>query len=75
MLNSFHFYLSNRPTREWFNRLVHESITTEKLLQLNSFQMIVVYSRSDKNNVERRLIQGPCVFMPEPNEWLEIVSI
>lgn len=32
--------------------------------------MIIVYSRSDKLEVDRRLIQGPCIFMPQPNEWL-----
>jgi hypothetical protein len=59
-----------RPVREWLNRLEHETIKVEKLLQLKSSQMIIVYSKDNKSNsVERRLIQGPCIFMPQPNEW------
>jgi hypothetical protein len=70
----FFFYFTHmvefRPVREWLNRLEHETIKVEKLLQLKSSQMIVVYSKDNKSNsVERRLIQGPCVFMPQPNEW------
>ena len=59
------------PAREYLNRLEHESIQVEKLLQLKSSQLIVVYSRNSNNNsVERRLIPGPTVFMLQPNEWL-----
>jgi hypothetical protein len=63
------------PTQEWFNRLVHEKITTCDLLQLNLSQVIVVYSRDDNSNtVQRRLVHGPCTFMPQANEWLQTFS-
>ena len=59
------------PVREFLNRLEHESISVEKMLQLKSSQLIVVYSRNNNNNtVERRLVPGPCIFMLQPNEWL-----
>jgi hypothetical protein len=59
------------PAREFLNRLEHESIKVENLLQLKSSQLIVVYSRNNNNNtVERTLIPGPTVFMLKPNEWL-----
>jgi hypothetical protein len=63
------------PVQEWFNRLVHEKITQHDCLQLNESQVIVVYARDETTNtVQRRLIKGPCVFMPKANEWLQTFS-
>ena len=62
-------YCYFRPANEWFNRLEHEYINIDNLFKLNASQMIIVYSRSDKLEVDRRLVQGPCIFMPQPNEW------
>ncbi|WAR13617.1 hypothetical protein MAR_027797, partial [Mya arenaria] len=37
---------------------------------LDSNHMIVVYKRLKDGDVQRRIIQGPTVFMPEAEEWL-----
>lgn len=58
------------PAFEWFDRTQYESIRVENLFKLIESQIIIVYRRLVNNEVERRLVQGPCVFMPEPNEWL-----
>lgn len=59
------------PCMEWFNRFEHESITVTDLYQLNSFEIIIVYNRdSETKSVNRRLIEGPCMFMPDSNEWI-----
>ena len=60
------------PNVEWHNRIMYESIRVEKLMQLASQQVLVVYSRTSDNDIERKIITGPCVYMPQPNEWLII---
>ena len=53
------------------NRFEHESIEVQNGHRLNESQMLIVYNRSSKTNeVIRRVISGPCFFVPEPNEWL-----
>ena len=62
---------SFRPFREWFNRFEHQSIQVNKLYMLNDSQKLVIYDQSsNKSQVNRRLIQGPIVFMPKENEWI-----
>ncbi len=59
------------PASEWLNRFQYQSIDVKDMYNLNLSQMIVVYSRDEKtNNVKRRIISGPCMFMLAPNEWL-----
>lgn len=59
------------PCMEWFNRFEHESITVKDLYQLNSSEIIIVYKRdSQTTTVDRRLCEGPCMFMPHSNEWI-----
>lgn len=57
------------PSVEWHNRIQYESIRVEKLTKLAMHQILVVYARTTENNIERKLITGPCVYMPQPNEW------
>ena len=60
-----------RPISEWFNRFEHETITVENGYKLNSSQLIVVYKQdATTNQVTRRLEEGPCLFIPDSNEWL-----
>lgn len=63
------------PFQEWFNRFEHESIEVKDLYKLNSSEMIIVYSRDLKTSqVDRRLCLGPCLFMPNSNEWIHEFS-
>lgn len=59
------------PVAEWFNRFEHESISVENGYKLNSSQLIIVYNQNLKTNqVVRRVIEGPCLFIPDASEWL-----
>ena len=59
------------PVREWLNRFQHQSIRIKDAYKLDDAQLLVVYKRNEKTSeVNRRLVHGPCVFMPEANEWL-----
>ena len=59
------------PVSEWLNRFEHESITIENGYKLNSCQVIIVYNQNLKSNeVVRKMIEGPCLFIPDSNEWL-----
>lgn len=41
------------------------------MFKLDDSQLLVVYSRDETTKqVQRRIVRGPCKFMPEPNEWL-----
>ena len=41
------------------------------MYKLDDSQVIVVYNRDiATNDVNRRIVKGPCLFMPESNEWL-----
>ena len=65
--------LLQRPVSEWFNRFEHESIAVENGYKLNSSQIIVVYNQNAKTNeVTRKMVEGPCLFIPEANEWLHL---
>ena len=60
--------LFHRPCELLFNPLLHESIHTVDGTKLDANHMVVVYKRV-KDDVQRRLIQGPTVFVPEAEEW------
>jgi hypothetical protein len=69
------FKTPNRPAAEWFNRFVHESIRVQDAYKLDESQLIVVYKRNvDTNQVIRRIVKGPCVYMLEANEWLHLFN-
>lgn len=50
--------------------VVHVSVHLEEALKLESFEAIVVYKeKQDNKQVERKIVRGPMLFIPEPNEW------
>ncbi len=55
----------------WKNRFVHQQIWLKNAYILDDSQLIVVYTRLNKDDeVKRRIVRGPCVYMPLSNEWL-----
>ncbi|KAH3768884.1 uncharacterized protein LOC127844917 [Dreissena polymorpha] len=58
------------PCDIFLNPIKHESITVMNAIKLDANHMIVVYKRLKDSSVQRRIIQGPCVFVPEAEEWL-----
>ncbi len=64
------------PTELWFDPRVHQEITREDALQIAAREAVVVYSRPEEGSEEisRRIVHGPALFVPEPGEWLHTFS-
>ena len=64
------------PTEMWFDPRVHQEITREDALQIAAREAVVVYSRPDaaSEEISRRIVYGPALFVPEPGEWLHTFS-
>lgn len=58
------------PCEIFFNPMLHENINVMDSLKLDANHMIVVYKRLKDSTVQRRILQGPTVFVPEAEEWL-----
>lgn len=63
------------PAHIWFDPREHLSITKEEALQIATKEAVVVYSEGEEDDqVTRRIVDGPAVFVPEPGEWLHTFS-
>lgn len=64
------------PTELWFDPRVHQEINREDALQIAAREAVVVYSRptDDSEEISRRIVNGPALFVPEPGEWLHTFS-
>lgn len=51
------------------NPLEYRSISVEKATRIDSNHVIVVYRKKEDQSVERRVVQGPAIFVPEAEEW------
>ncbi|XP_013415569.1 uncharacterized protein LOC106177368 [Lingula anatina] len=58
------------PCSMFCNPLEHESIYVRDGTQIDANHVVVVYKKRSDQVVERRVIDGPTVFMPEAEEWL-----
>ena len=47
---------------------MHESILVKDAISLDANEVLVVYKHK-AGNVSRYLKHGPCVFVPDSNEW------
>ena len=47
---------------------MHESIIVKNAIKLNGNEMLVVY-KQEQEFIQRRLVPGPAIFVPESNEW------
>ncbi|KAK2170014.1 hypothetical protein LSH36_5g17031 [Paralvinella palmiformis] len=61
------------PCEMFFNPMEHSRIATRDAIKIDANHMVVVY-QSLKNRVERRIIQGPQLFVPAAEEWLHNFS-
>lgn len=52
------------------NPLLYESVTVKESTKIDANHLIVVYKRLKESDVQRRVVQGPTVFVPEAEEWL-----
>lgn len=58
---------------------MHEYIRVSDGIRLDDSQLVVVYKRDVESSnspqqVSRRLVKGPCVYMIESNEWLHVFN-
>jgi hypothetical protein len=58
------------PAAVWFHPVEHESVRTERAINLDANEAVVVYSQEAEDRVGRRIVRGPALFMPAANEWL-----
>ena len=47
----------------------HREITVAEGRRLDANHMLVVYNKTKAGDVERRIVQGPTLFIPTAEEW------
>lgn len=57
------------PAAVWFDPILHESIKVEQASSINAHEPVVVYRRAGEQ-VSRRVVHGPALFVPTEDEWL-----
>ena len=63
------------PSEVWFDPRVHHEVKLQEGLQLAAKEAVVVYSAKDGGGaVQRRIVHGPALFVPQPGEWLHTFS-
>jgi hypothetical protein len=62
------------PSEVWFDPRVHHEVRLEEGLQLAAKEAVVVYSAKEAGAVQRRVVHGPALFVPQPGEWLHTFS-
>ncbi|HEX8617819.1 MAG TPA: hypothetical protein VF911_09570 [Thermoanaerobaculia bacterium] len=57
------------PAAVWLDPVLHAGIETKQAMSVSAHEAVVVY-RNQAAGVDRRVVDGPAVFVPQPNEWL-----
>jgi len=57
------------PVGIWFDPIAHRAIRVEKGLPIDSHEAVVVYRR-EAEQVARRVVHGPAMYVPTEDEWL-----
>ena len=71
---SFLFILFCRPFEKFLNPLEVESIVVRNAIKLDANHSLVIYKQSEEH-IERRIVSGPIVFVPGPQEWSVMVYV
>ncbi|KAL8600288.1 hypothetical protein ACOMHN_060906 [Nucella lapillus] len=58
------------PCEVFLNPLQYAGVRREEGRQLDANHVIVVYQRLPDGCVQRRLVEGPALFVPQASEWL-----
>lgn len=57
------------PHEMFVNRLEVESVQVQNAIKLDANHLLVVY-KQEEGHIERRIVQGPAIFVPSAHEWL-----
>lgn len=57
------------PADLWQDPLLHQTIEVKRAINLDANQAVVIYQELE-NKVTHRVLRGPAVYIPQPNEWL-----
>ena len=60
--------LHTRPKEMFLNRLEIESVAVKNAVKLDGNHLLVVY-KQEGGHIERRVVDGPTVFIPSAHEW------
>lgn len=58
------------PIAVWFDPVRHLEITIESVLHIDAHEAVVVYRQLPAGAVDRRVVRGPALFVPQAEEWL-----
>jgi hypothetical protein len=61
------------PAAMWFDPVTHLEIKVEAATKIDANEALVVY-RKDNDAVTRRVVRGPALFVPTPQEWVHQFS-
>ncbi len=56
------------PAEMFVNRLEVDFIDVKDSVKLDANHMVVVY-KQEEGKIERRIVQGPTIFVPNAHEW------
>jgi len=61
------------PAAVWFDPIIHLEIKIEATTKIDANEALVVYQKNDQD-VTRRVVRGPALFVPTPQEWVHQFS-
>ncbi len=57
------------PASIWLDTVKHEKVEIKQAIEINAHEAIVIY-RKIEDTVDRKVIEGPALYVPKSNEWL-----
>lgn len=61
------------PAAVWFDPIIHLEIKIEAATKIDANEALVVYQKNNQT-VTRRVVRGPALFVPTPEEWVHQFS-
>ena len=68
MYTHLDLYHPSSPVLRHHNPISEEYMVVKQATKLDSNHLVVVYKQKEEI-IERRIVTGPCVFIPGPEEW------
>ena len=65
---TIHLIFECRPREMFMNRLEVDSVYVKNAIKLDANHLVVVYKQQE-GHIERRIVQGPTIFVPDAHEW------